>query len=176
MNLARALLATAATAADRRALVTPGEDLSYGVLAERAGGLAAEIGERCRPGDRVAIVAGNEVGFVVAYLAGLATGAVVVPLNPNAPAPELHNELATAEPTAIVTTLTHEDAARDVATQTPLIVVGDERATFEPVERDPRDAAAFLFTSGTAGAPRPAILTHGSLLANLEQVQQHPGL
>jgi long-chain acyl-CoA synthetase len=33
-----------------------------------------------------------------------------------------------------------------------------------------------LFTSGTAGAPRAAILTHGSLLANLEQVQQHPGL
>ena len=33
-----------------------------------------------------------------------------------------------------------------------------------------------LFTSGTAGAPKPAMLTHGSLAANLEQVQRHPGL
>ena len=33
-----------------------------------------------------------------------------------------------------------------------------------------------LFTAGTAGAPKPAMLTHGSLLANLEQMQAHPGL
>ncbi len=33
-----------------------------------------------------------------------------------------------------------------------------------------------LFTAGTGGAPKPAMLTHGSLLANLEQMQSHPGL
>ena len=33
-----------------------------------------------------------------------------------------------------------------------------------------------LFTAGTAGVPKPAMLTHGSLLANLEQMQAHPGL
>ena len=38
------------------------------------------------------------------------------------------------------------------------------------------DLAVLLFTAGTAGAPKPAMLTHGSLLANLEQMQSHPGL
>jgi long-chain acyl-CoA synthetase len=38
------------------------------------------------------------------------------------------------------------------------------------------DPAVLLFTSGTAGAPKPAVLTHGSLAANLSQVQRHPGL
>ena len=40
----------------------------------------------------------------------------------------------------------------------------------------PGDLAVLLFTAGTAGAPKPAMLTHGSLLANLEQMQSHPGL
>ena len=38
------------------------------------------------------------------------------------------------------------------------------------------DLAVLLFTAGTAGAPKPAMLTHGSLLANIEQMQSHPGL
>jgi long-chain acyl-CoA synthetase len=41
---------------------------------------------------------------------------------------------------------------------------------------DANDPAVLLFTSGTAGAPKPAVLTHGSLAANLDQVQRHPGL
>lgn len=43
------------------------------------------------------------------------------------------------------------------------------------VEREPDDPAALIFTAGTAGAPKAAILTHGSLRSNLDQVQQHPG-
>ncbi|MDQ1367602.1 MAG: long-chain acyl-CoA synthetase, partial [Acidimicrobiaceae bacterium] len=45
----------------------------------------------------------------------------------------------------------------------------------EPVDRRPDDLAALLFTAGTAGSPRAAMLTHGNLLANLDQVQRHPG-
>ena len=44
-----------------------------------------------------------------------------------------------------------------------------------PVARGADDLAVLLFTAGTAGAPKPAMLTHGSLLANLEQMQAHPG-
>jgi long-chain acyl-CoA synthetase len=47
---------------------------------------------------------------------------------------------------------------------TPIAVVGDD------------DPAVLLFTSGTAGSPKAAVLTHGSLTANLTQVQRHPGL
>ncbi len=45
----------------------------------------------------------------------------------------------------------------------------------DAVDRAPDDLAALLFTAGTAGSPRAAMLTHGNLLSNLEQVQRHPG-
>ena len=45
-----------------------------------------------------------------------------------------------------------------------------------PVARAADDLAVLLFTAGTAGPPKAAMLTHGSLLANLEQMQGHPGL
>ena len=43
------------------------------------------------------------------------------------------------------------------------------------VEREPADLAVLMFTSGTAGSPRAAMLTHGNLLTNLEQVQASDG-
>ena len=43
------------------------------------------------------------------------------------------------------------------------------------VERDDGELAVLLFTSGTAGAPRAAMLTHGNLAANIGQVQSSPG-
>src|SRR6185312_1501154 len=51
---------------------------------------------------------------------------------------------------------------------------GAARPEFAP--KDASDLAVLLFTAGTAGAPKPAMLTHGSLLANIEQMQSHPGL
>ena len=43
------------------------------------------------------------------------------------------------------------------------------------VDRAEDDVAVLIFTSGTAGAPKAAMLTHGNLLANLRQCQEHPG-
>src|SRR4029453_3331835 len=42
------------------------------------------------------------------------------------------------------------------------------------VDREPGDVAVLLFTSGTVGAPRPAMLTHGNLRANIDQILAHP--
>jgi long-chain acyl-CoA synthetase len=180
MNLAGALLATAGHDPDRPALRIPTGAISYGDLARRAAALRLAIGQRASPGDRVAIAAGNEVSFVVAYLATLAAGAVAVALNPTAPAAELARDLGMVKPSLLVASPTYEGLAQECAPSRPILVVGDDDASdtdvLAPVDRVPSDPAALLFTSGTAGAPRPAILTHGSLLANLEQVQQHAGL
>ena len=84
---------------DRAALISRNRTISYDELNELAarlrGGLAGlGVGD----GDRVALICGNGHPFVIGYLAALGLGAVVVPLNPTSPAPELGRELAVVRP------------------------------------------------------------------------------
>jgi long-chain acyl-CoA synthetase len=177
VNLAGALLATAQHDPERVALRVPGRTVTYGELAAAAQRAAGRLGALAAPGERVAIVAANDFGFVRAYLGVLGAGAIAVPLNPSAPAAELQRELDAVAATAIVATQPHAQLAAQVAGDRSLVLAdeleGEPRTFADAAAADP---AALLFTSGTAGAPRAATLTHGSLLANLEQVQHHPGL
>ncbi|MCU1466149.1 MAG: acyl-CoA synthetase (AMP-forming)/AMP-acid ligase [Actinomycetia bacterium] len=200
MNLAAVLLATAESDPDRPALTGP-EPVSYAQLAARAAGVASVVAERADPGDRVAIVAGNETAFVVAYLGTLLGGAVAVPLNVGSPSHELARELETVEPVLVLASTANADLARRAVSPPgarfeesseesstrgiPVVVVddgtpenspGNSPAKVRAVSKDASDLAVLLFTAGTAGAPKPAMLTHGALLANLEQMQSHPGL
>ena len=130
---------------------------------------------------------------MVSYLAVLGIGAVVVPLNPASPAPELERELAAVEIVAVIVGPTGRaswgdvDRAKVPSIQTVIATAGHEMpgaVTFEDlvaadpspiVEREPSDLAALLFTSGTAGSAKAAMLTHRNLLSNLEQLQKQPG-
>jgi long-chain acyl-CoA synthetase len=183
VNLADALLAGADDAPDRPALVGP-EPHSYSELAARAAGVAALLdGDALAAGDRVAIVAGNEASFVAAYLGVMRAGAVAVPLNPASPSHELAREVDVVQPRVVLASTAHADLARRAVSQSttaPPVRALDAKVTADAagpaVPRDASDLAVLLFTAGTAGAPKPAMLTHGSLLANLEQMQSHPGL
>jgi long-chain acyl-CoA synthetase len=164
------------------ALIAEGGTTTYGELRRRVGAARGGlVGWGVRPGDRVAVVAGNVVDFVVAHLAVLGVGAVSVPLNPLAPAPAVAHEL---RDTGASVVLLGADAPSPEELQRselpdPLRIasLGDEAwqalLAGEPVpivDRGPGDVAVLLFTSGTVGAPRPAMLTHTNLLSNLEQV------
>jgi long-chain acyl-CoA synthetase len=174
------------------ALISAGETTTYGALraqvAHLAGGLT-NLG--VAPGDRVAIVMASNWYFVISYLATLHAGAVAVPLNPQSPAAELARELAaisariaiigpTAEP-AFVTldrsvlgiehVLVPEGVRIDGSRPLEDLLVSDP---ISPVERSDDDLAALMFTSGTAGSPKAAMLTHGNLSSNLQQIQAHP--
>jgi long-chain acyl-CoA synthetase len=178
MNLAGALLATAEHDPQRPALrASGGEVVSFGTLASRAQRAAGRLATAVAPGERVAVLAGNDVHFVVSYLATLGLRAVAVPLNPTSPAAALRHELDTVDAAVVVAAPVHEALGAEIASGRPLVVAteldGEPRAF---VDGGPDDPAALLFTSGTAGPPRAAVLTHGSLLANLEQIQRHPGL
>jgi long-chain acyl-CoA synthetase len=184
VNLATALLAAAATEPERPALAGP-TPVGYGELAGRAAAVAAHVGAVARPDDRVAILAGNEPGFVAAYLGVLLAGAVAVPLNTGSPSHELAGELDAVEPVLALAAAGCADLARRAVVQrgdaTDVTVVdeltaGAGTAPMTAVPRAAHELAVLLFTAGTAGAPKPAMLTHGSLLTNLEQMQSHPGL
>jgi len=174
--------------ADAPALVSRGRATTYGELRDQVasvrGGLV-ELG--LEPGERVATLIGNNWYFVVSYLAALGAGLVVVPLNPQSPAKALEREIANTGPAALIVGPTGRTSFDSIDRSTiPSIrhVIG---AGFEPtdgihldvllaadpgpiVDREPTDLAVLIFTSGTAGHPRAAMLTHGNLITNLRQV------
>ncbi|MBV8235871.1 MAG: AMP-binding protein [Acidimicrobiia bacterium] len=176
------------------ALISQGRVTTYGQLRRqvdevRAGLLAAGL----QPGDRLAIVNANTWFFVVSYLATLGAGGVAVPLNPQAPPTELQAELAaTGARIAVVGPRGRDSFAgvdrMAVELERVLVPEGVRLDAAEPFEelfggepapvvgRDEHDDAVLMFTAGTAGPRKAARLTHGNLLANLQQVQAHPGL
>ncbi len=177
--------------ADHVALISRGRSTTYSELRDQVdrlrGGFASlGIGD----GDRVAIVCSNSRQFVISYLATLGLGAVAVPLNPLSPALELQHEIADVGAGLVVIEQSSVGAwtkvDRDVVSCVSAVVIDelptdgdtgdmigvDELLQHEPVpmvEVDADHLAVLMFTSGTAGAPRAAMLTHGNLLSNLEQ-------
>ncbi|MET0727975.1 MAG: AMP-binding protein [Acidimicrobiales bacterium] len=190
MNLASIVDPHPATAV---AMISRGKTTTYGELRDQVdrlrGGLV-RLG--LEPGDRVGIVAANNWYFVVSYLAILGVGAVAVPMDPASPSPEVGRELAgsgarvviagPAAGKAAVSGLDRDDLPAlehvvDCSGSLAGALTLDDLMAGEPaaaVDRAPEDLAVLVFTSGTAGSPKAAMLTHGNLLANLEQCQALP--
>jgi long-chain acyl-CoA synthetase len=174
--------------ADAVAIVSRGRATTYGELREQVAALRGGLlGLGLEPGDRVAIIAGNNWYFVASYLAVLGAGLVAVPLNPSNPSVALAHELAAVGARAAVVGPSARAAVAEIEraaipTVEHLICCGDDGGGTvclddllgaEPapiVEREPSDLAALMFTSGTAGAPRAAMLSHRNLLVNIRQV------
>ncbi len=174
--------------ADDVALVSRAKTTTYGQLREQVAGFRGGlVGLGLEPGDRIAVLCANNWYFVVSYLAGLSAGLVVVPLNPLSPARELQTELAIVGARAAVVgpsaraafaevdlgalpSLEHVIDSGNVERGNRLALDAVMAATPVPVvPRDRDDLAVLMFTSGTAGHPKAAMLTHGNLLSNLEQ-------
>ncbi|MBX3232040.1 MAG: AMP-binding protein [Labilithrix sp.] len=127
-----------------------GERITYRALAERTRGLAGWLARSdVGPGDRVAVVADAAPWVFELLVACSRRGAILAPLNPRLPKPELDSILAVAEPRLV---LGARPAAVDVEPRT--------EAT------SPRASLVLLFTSGSTGKPKGALLTHENLLAN----------
>lgn len=175
------------------AFLSRGRPTTYGQLRAQVGELRAGlIGMGVSPGDRVALVSANNWFFAANYLAILGVGAVAVPLNPSSPSTELAGELVAVgarvaivgpsgrgaiegtEPGSTPVEITIVPDGVEMAGATPLgrLLTGE---TAPVVPRDDDDLAVLIFTAGTSGSPRAARLTHGNLLANLAQMQRHPG-
>ncbi len=174
---------------DQVALISRNRATTYGALIDQVAGLRGGLTELgVTKGDRVVLLVGNGRFFVVSYLAVLGLGAVAVPLNPSSPAPELTREIVTVGASTVIVGPAAVNAWRNIDRgDVPLVerVIATEGHELEDatsidelitsaqvpvVDVAPDHLAVLMFTSGTAGSPRAAMLSHGNLMSNIEQV------
>ena len=163
-----------------RAFITTsdGRVLSYGGLLALSARLAhALVSFGVKPGDRVAVQVDKSPETIALYLACLRAGAVYLPLNTAYTRAEIEYFVGDAEPALFVCAPGKENMVSGVAVAT-LATDGKsgtllERAvsqpeTFDDVARGRDDLAAILYTSGTTGRSKGAMLSHGNLASNGE--------
>jgi malonyl-CoA/methylmalonyl-CoA synthetase len=159
-------------------VVPNGPVVTYGELDAMSARIAhALVDAGCRPGDRVAVQTDKHWTVLPLYLAALRAGLVYLPLNTGYQRAELEYFFGDAAPRVIVCgseRLGIVAAAARGATVLTLDASGgelldraeDRPTTFDTVARAPDDLAAILYTSGTTGRSKGAMLTHRNLASN----------
>ena len=178
-------LAVAQAAGDKPFLSEDGRTaLSFAAMDQETGRMAARLADLGgAAGERIVVQVEKSVANVVLYLAAQRLGMVYVPLNTAYTAGELAYFLEDAQPAIVVCRPQDEAAVRHLAHQplgarAQVVTLGEagegtllealpERC--EPVaKRAPGDLAAILYTSGTTGRSKGAMLTQRNLLSNAE--------
>lgn len=152
-----------------------GDSLTYRQLFQASVANAQDLKTRykVKKGDRVAVLAMNELDYVVLFFATQRVGAILVPINFRLTYREVEHIVSDCAPTLLV----YQEAFRELANQlkqedkilqTKLL---SEKATEfnalnESFEGEPQDPVMILYTSGTTGAPKGAILSHEMIFWN----------
>ncbi|MFO0739409.1 MAG: AMP-binding protein [Labilithrix sp.] len=135
---------------------------AYATLVRRARGVAAGLANE--PGSHVAVLVETGVDFLAAFYGVLLGGRCAIVLTPIHPIAEIRYYVADAE----VKTVVSSEAMRSVSEQLTDVVVRDVHELAETAPAPPPvvaegEAACMLYTSGTTGRPKGAILTHENL-------------
>ncbi|HEY2053787.1 MAG TPA: long-chain fatty acid--CoA ligase [Solirubrobacterales bacterium] len=168
----------------RTALVCGTERTDYAELERRVGRVAGALRKAgVQPGSRVATALKNRVEFVELLFGTARAGAIFVPLNFRLSSEEVAYALAdsgaelivvqadTADAVAAATALIEGDPPRVISVDGPAAGYAawrDAAPALDPHPVRPADPVSIVYTSGTTGPPKGAVLTHGGVLCNVE--------
>jgi fatty-acyl-CoA synthase len=162
---------------ERLALVEGQRKVTYGELGEQVQRLAHWLRRQgVGQGTRIAILSENRLEYLELFLAAAWLGAIVACQNWRLAAPELAHCLKLVEPAVVILSPRHAErlAAAGVDTPTTLILgeayeaalaESDPGAVSAPVELDPESPLLTLYTSGTTGLPKGAVISHRAEIA-----------
>jgi len=167
----------------RTALRQAGRSLTYAGLAGRVDRLAGALARRgVRPGDRVAYLGLNDIATFEVFFAAGRLGALFVPMNTRLTAPEIGFLIDDARPAVLFHGPEHaaivaetDPGRRGVGLVVPVAgtgytelagETGPAAGPFDGPGVGLDDPAVILYTSGTTGRPKGAVLSHGNLTFN----------
>jgi len=162
------------------------DSVSYDALWHRVTATAAWLAEQgVSPGDRVGVCLPKSLAAIELHLAACSMGAVSMPLNPAYSASELRYVLEDSGARLLVAPPEGPDApaADGLESDTPTRIVAVDpdglshcvpatSGHFNKVKLSHKAPALMLYTSGTTGRPKGAVMSHGSLTANIDMLSE----
>lgn len=162
-------------------ILDDGTRVSYAQFVARVAQIAHVLADAgLRPGDRIVVQAPKLMDTIALYGAALQTGAVYLPLNTAYTQSELRYFIEDAAPALLVCDAVQEATLSAICPAgTAVLTLGagggslsraadGKPAHFETVARGADDLAALLYTSGTTGRSKGAMLSHKNLLSNAQ--------
>jgi long-chain acyl-CoA synthetase len=192
LQVGQVLRQSAAAAPERVALIDLGDasstgeptarrEFTYAALDRLALRVASQLKAMgVQPGDRVGLLAENSAECVASWFGIVYAGAAVVPLHVLSAAPELQQRLSHAGCSVLLHDLARAELAREASTLARVthvsslsdITAAADPMTSRPEDLQPQAAAMVLYTSGTTGTPKGAVITHASLLLHTSVLSQ----
>ncbi len=184
MNFADTIARIAIDKPDKPAVETPDIQLSYRELEEKINQTAnafATIG--LKKGERVLIQISNRPEFMYCYFAAMKMGSIIVPVNPLYTPSEISYIAENSEPSIYVCEKNSQGNIKTVEEKSPALIkslvldhedkemsfhhwINQQEPAYTRADFDEHDVCQILYTSGTTGNPKGAMLTHHGLYTN----------
>ena len=183
LTLDRFLRRHAAERGSKIALRFGTEAVTYADLEQRARRVAnGLIAAGVRPGDRVAYLGKNTLSYIEYFLGAARARAVLVPINWRLASAEVAFVLENARPKSLLVEANFQELAASLAPTLPRLIAGEPFAAWRDMQADADLTGASdwaepvlqLYTSGTTGRPKGAVLTHRSLFGLRTAPDIHP--